>query len=193
MLPFCWHHCQHRVGSRCFPLARGRDHRCSQSHSLTRFWKTLLVKCWSDVGHHVGQAKRKGQDLRPDLVLRGGDDGIRTHDPHVANVMLSQLSYIPTCMCAHAQKNILRVATVFVNKMRRSIQFQQIAAESKDIGSRLRHYARICSPASSISRLPSIEMGAGSRSASMTKGANSGSPFCDSSTVPVKTSTYWYD
>ena len=36
-------------------------------------------------------------------------------------------------------------------------------------------------------------MGAGSRSASMTKGANSGSPFCDSSTVPVKTSTYWYD
>ena len=137
--------------------------------------------------------KRSAPKMDADLRLRGGDDGIRTHDPHVANVMLSQLSYIPTCMCAHAQKSILRVATVFVNKMRRSIQFQQIAAESKDIGSRLRHYARICSPASSISRLPSIEMGAGSRSASMTKGANSGSPFCDSSTVPVKTSTYWYD
>ena len=28
--------------------------------------------------------------------FRGGDDGIRTHDPYVANVMLSQLSYIPT-------------------------------------------------------------------------------------------------
>jgi hypothetical protein len=25
----------------------------------------------------------------------GGADGIRTHDPHVANVMLSQLSYCP--------------------------------------------------------------------------------------------------
>lgn len=25
----------------------------------------------------------------------GGDDGIRTHDFHVANVALSQLSYIP--------------------------------------------------------------------------------------------------
>ncbi len=32
----------------------------------------------------------------PGLKARGGDDGIRTHDPHVANVMLSQLSYIPT-------------------------------------------------------------------------------------------------
>ena len=27
----------------------------------------------------------------------GGDDGIRTHDLYVANVPLSQLSYIPTC------------------------------------------------------------------------------------------------
>ena len=53
----------------------------------------LLVKCWL----HVGRTNKKGQDLRPDLRLRGGDDGIRTHDPHVANVMLSQLSYIPTC------------------------------------------------------------------------------------------------
>ena len=26
----------------------------------------------------------------------GGDEGIRTLGPHVANVMLSQLSYIPT-------------------------------------------------------------------------------------------------
>lgn len=30
-----------------------------------------------------------------DRFFYGGDDGIRTHDPHVANVVLSQLSYIP--------------------------------------------------------------------------------------------------
>lgn len=36
--------------------------------------------------------------------FRGGDDGIRTHDPHVANVMLSQLSYIPTNRCAFRAK-----------------------------------------------------------------------------------------
>ncbi len=34
--------------------------------------------------------------MRARINFRGGDDGIRTHDPHVANVMLSQLSYIPT-------------------------------------------------------------------------------------------------
>ena len=28
----------------------------------------------------------------------GGADGIRTHDPHVANVVLSRLSYCPTEM-----------------------------------------------------------------------------------------------
>lgn len=32
----------------------------------------------------------------PILYVRGGDDGIRTHDPYLAKVMLSQLSYIPT-------------------------------------------------------------------------------------------------
>ena len=41
------------------------------------------------------------------LDVRGGDDGIRTHDPHVANVMLSQLSYIPTRVSAFAQVGIL--------------------------------------------------------------------------------------
>ena len=30
------------------------------------------------------------------ILGSGGDDGVRTHGPHVANVMLSQLSYIPT-------------------------------------------------------------------------------------------------
>lgn len=34
------------------------------------------------------------------IEFRGGDEGIRTLDPHVANVVLSQLSYIPTNMCA---------------------------------------------------------------------------------------------
>lgn len=47
--------------------------------------------------------------------FRGGDDGIRTHDPYVANVMLSQLSYIPTNKCAETQIIILPVAGVFVN------------------------------------------------------------------------------
>ena len=32
------------------------------------------------------------------LVASGGDSGIRTRDPRVANAMLSQLSYIPIIM-----------------------------------------------------------------------------------------------
>ena len=50
------------------------------------------------------------------LQLRGGDDGIRTHDPHVANVMLSQLSYIPTYGRADAQFGILPFGTAFVKE-----------------------------------------------------------------------------
>ncbi len=45
------------------------------------------------------EAKKKEKVRRHSPLTcgkRGGDDGIRTHDPHVANVMLSQLSYIPT-------------------------------------------------------------------------------------------------
>lgn len=48
--------------------------------------------------------------------FRGGDDGIRTHDPHVANVMLSQLSYIPTKVCAFAQGNSLPDFETIVNR-----------------------------------------------------------------------------
>lgn len=48
------------------------------------------------------------------LNIRGGDDGIRTHDPHVANVMLSQLSYIPTGSALIARGNILPVLEAFV-------------------------------------------------------------------------------
>lgn len=50
------------------------------------------------------------------LHFRGGDDGIRTHDPHVANVMLSQLSYIPTKVCAFAQGNSLPDFEAVVNR-----------------------------------------------------------------------------
>lgn len=34
------------------------------------------------------------------FTISGGDEGARTPDPHVANVVLSQLSYIPTDWCA---------------------------------------------------------------------------------------------
>lgn len=36
-------------------------------------------------------------------VIFGGDGGIRTLDPHVANVVLSQLSYTPTYICKSGQ------------------------------------------------------------------------------------------
>lgn len=51
----------------------------------------------------------------PRSDFRGGDDGIRTHDPHVANVMLSQLSYIPTKVCAFAQGSSLPDFETIVN------------------------------------------------------------------------------
>ena len=53
----------------------------------------------------------------PRLSFRGGDDGIRTHDPHVANVMLSQLSYIPTKVCAFAQGSSLPDFEAVVNRV----------------------------------------------------------------------------
>ena len=51
------------------------------------------------VGRLVSDGARKKS--RPELLptclsSHGGDEGIRTLGPHVANVMLSQLSYIPT-------------------------------------------------------------------------------------------------
>lgn len=51
---------------------------------------TSFVK-YSSIARH-----KTGRDISRPVNFRGGDDGIRTHDPHVANVMLSQLSYIPT-------------------------------------------------------------------------------------------------
>ena len=49
--------------------------------------------------------KEKGlPDYQQPLHFHGGDDGIRTHDPYVANVMLSQLSYIPTSYALCARK-----------------------------------------------------------------------------------------
>ena len=67
--------------------------------------------------HHLGSLLQNAKQVGsfPDLSgLRGGDDGIRTHDPHVANVMLSQLSYIPTYMCAFAQAHIVLIGASFV-------------------------------------------------------------------------------
>ena len=50
----------------------------------------------------------------PESSLRGGDDGIRTHDPHVANVMLSQLSYIPTYGALSREVLFCRLHRAFV-------------------------------------------------------------------------------
>ena len=49
----------------------------------------------------------------PRSSFRGGDDGIRTHDPHVANVMLSQLSDIPTKVRI-ARESIFPATRLFV-------------------------------------------------------------------------------
>lgn len=43
-----------------------------------------------------GAIKSRPELLPTCLSSHGGDEGIRTLGPHVANVMLSQLSYIPT-------------------------------------------------------------------------------------------------
>ena len=48
--------------------------------------------------------------------FHGGDEGIRTLGPHVANVMLSQLSYIPTGCRAEAQSSILHLLQMFVKR-----------------------------------------------------------------------------
>lgn len=64
------------------------------------------------------EAKKKEKVRRHSPLTcgkRGGDDGIRTHDPHVANVMLSQLSYIPIVWRACAQASILHVCRSGVN------------------------------------------------------------------------------
>ena len=62
-----------------------------------------------------GKEKGRRWDRRP-VHFHGGDDGIRTHDPHVANVMLSQLSYIPTGSRAEAQSSILHLLRGFVKR-----------------------------------------------------------------------------
>ena len=50
----------------------------------------------TEVAPYGGSKTKRAPVSRGPRHFRGGDDGIRTHDPHVANVMLSQLSYIPT-------------------------------------------------------------------------------------------------
>lgn len=59
-----------------------------------------MPRCHTIVTFRAEMEAKKKEKVRRHSPLtcgkRGGDDGIRTHDPHVANVMLSQLSYIPT-------------------------------------------------------------------------------------------------
>lgn len=57
----------------------------------------------------------KRPPLQGVFKFRGGDEGIRTLGPHVANVMLSQLSYIPTLGALLAQGNSLPVSMTIVN------------------------------------------------------------------------------
>ena len=54
--------------------------------------RPVLQAAWSQ----MGQEKSRPELLPTCLSSHGGDEGIRTLGPHVANVMLSQLSYIPT-------------------------------------------------------------------------------------------------
>ena len=44
--------------------------------------------------HDASNEKRSA--VRRTLIITGGDDGDRTHDLNIANVALSQLSYIPS-------------------------------------------------------------------------------------------------
>lgn len=66
---------------------RGSSPRASSSViDWQRQGPSLPIRTW---------ANEKSPLMRAD-GLSGGDEGIRTLGPHVANVMLSQLSYIPT-------------------------------------------------------------------------------------------------
>ena len=54
-----------------------------QYRSYFESLRTLAVsRLWFSFGH---------------FCIRGGDDGIRTHDPLLAGQVLSQLSYTPIC------------------------------------------------------------------------------------------------
>src|SRR5699024_7545523 len=74
------------------------------------------------------------------LFFRGGDEGIRTLGPHVANVMLSQLSYIPTGRCAFARGIILPVSTAFV-KRRRPILCKMHTKQGRSEDAQRTHHA----------------------------------------------------
>ena len=66
--------------------------------SLSKFRSSFKLK-----EKEKAYLKEKGCRIyQQPLHFHGGDDGIRTHDPYVANVMLSQLSYIPmgVALCA---------------------------------------------------------------------------------------------
>ena len=56
----------------------------------------MRVLSCNPLGLRWGKKKSRPKLLPTCLSSHGGDEGIRTLGPHVANVMLSQLSYIPT-------------------------------------------------------------------------------------------------
>ena len=67
----------------------------------------------------------------------GGDDGIRTHDPYVANVVLSQLSYIPIFKYPCAQPIASTIKAMASQQKRIVSQHKGQFYDSDEIGSRI--------------------------------------------------------
>ena len=76
--------------------------------------RTVFLTEFHLIGSNPFAPKIKLQaDFSTCKIIPGGDDGIRTHDPHVANVVLSQLSYIPR----NGQDGILLLHLVNVKRI----------------------------------------------------------------------------
>ena len=81
------------AGDRGLP---GRPNRPSQRVGDVTVTATGLARGWH-AGRFAGERKSPAQGpVRPVTWagLRGADDGIRTHDPHLGKVMLYQLSHV---------------------------------------------------------------------------------------------------
>ena len=107
--------------------------------------------------------------------------------------MLSQLSYIPTYGARVAQGSILPVAAAFVKSRFRECDKLHTLGTFRT--ARPRHRYAGMQPrgryASTFSSSRPPDTPAAISSASGTNASNRGSPFCESSTMPVRTSTYW--
>jgi hypothetical protein len=68
---------------------------CPALYALSHLIYSLRMLCYIQTKCDKGNKKRKHLQKMFPLMHLGGDDGTRTHDPHIANVVLSQLSYIP--------------------------------------------------------------------------------------------------